>query len=705
MVYLLTDVGEYRQLPCPGVVTFGREHDNTIRPTSRSVSKYHAKITIDYIPRTTKINIQIEDLESRNGTYVGETPLDIERIKGIRKLNYGDYIRFGLAENFFRLLETIPSDQMPIEHDESELQISPNRSPEKNLDSVGGFLPPIEGSSLDFQSLLEKSNIPTTMKFGTNIPSGVANMGNSSSSALKLPDINQMSQSNKYPSQVLGMSNGILGSSGLNPPPISANQSQRLPNELNIEEGVMNRSGKVNNKTVTIISPHSSEAADDSFIDPRSLNPPLQQQIVQSRPQPSFDQLLAFQKYSFPNYTKELMIRYYQLNKLWLQQLYHQLQQTNQNQPFYLTFIENVMQIKSIGELMPRAMLLIANEESKEEQETSKKKRKNDSTLKISSIYHMEGNKEEEMIAISKLFQSLSSEQKDYICSEFMAENLLVSESASALSSANPPATTITTIAMSGDTISQLYDLYKLCFLGASQLISDSTGPQQQVGEVDFLLTQELIAITKQCIRNVTMINQSSIVQALVEAEPLSNPSENHGMTTEEEDEANTLPVPLTHGLFPSLYHQLDFISQRLETLTHFLSFYFLHPTQTQTQSQSQTQLTNQQVFDIMKNYIAVLLVLLYKVYLVVLEVYAEVGSLYDQHLVSNQNQTSEHSLLHELQRLTMMNFSPEEEAAIEGGGGSLGGSTGGSGKVDVKTIIQKLRKHEEGIAGKKFSG
>lgn len=111
MAFLLTDAREYRELPCPGTVTIGRGTENSIRPESQSVSKAHAIITINRIANTSKVEVYLEDLNSRNGTFVGETPLDCEKMTGRRRLQYGDYIRFGHSQKYFRLLDQLPHDE------------------------------------------------------------------------------------------------------------------------------------------------------------------------------------------------------------------------------------------------------------------------------------------------------------------------------------------------------------------------------------------------------------------------------------------------------------------------------------------------------------------------------------------------------------------------------------------------------------------
>ena len=86
MVFLKTDTGEFRELLVPSIVSIGRATSNDIRPQNQSVSKSHAQIVLSYVPGTSKVEAWLEDLNSSYGTYAGETPLEIERVKGKIKL-------------------------------------------------------------------------------------------------------------------------------------------------------------------------------------------------------------------------------------------------------------------------------------------------------------------------------------------------------------------------------------------------------------------------------------------------------------------------------------------------------------------------------------------------------------------------------------------------------------------------------------------
>lgn len=132
MVFLLTDVGEYRKLPVDRPVSIGRDTTSDIRPDSKSVSKSHAIITVSQIPNTKKFEAYIEDLNSRNGTFVGNSPLDFEKVTGKTKILFGDYIRFGNSSKFFKYLESIPAH----ENIPPELILSPTKDEKLDLSNL-----------------------------------------------------------------------------------------------------------------------------------------------------------------------------------------------------------------------------------------------------------------------------------------------------------------------------------------------------------------------------------------------------------------------------------------------------------------------------------------------------------------------------------------------------------------------------------------
>jgi hypothetical protein len=166
MAYLLTDAREYRHLPCPGTVTIGRGTDNAIRPESQSASKNHAIITISKVADTGKFEVWLEDLNSRNGTFVGESPLDFERVNGRRRLHFGEYIRFGHSQKFFRLVDQIPVDN------ESEIIPIPSSVP---ITAHNNF-----GSNLNAGGLIRDSKDETRVYGDSKMLGSLSNQMNGS---------------------------------------------------------------------------------------------------------------------------------------------------------------------------------------------------------------------------------------------------------------------------------------------------------------------------------------------------------------------------------------------------------------------------------------------------------------------------------------------------------------------------------------------
>lgn len=128
MVVLATDNGVYYELPIPGKITIGRGSNNNIQPDSQSISKNHAAIII-YNKTSNEgggIEAQVEDYESRNGTFAGYTPMEVEKIHGKKTLRFGDYIRFGNYAKFYRYLEYPPPvDETSRRADEGPIQAVP----------------------------------------------------------------------------------------------------------------------------------------------------------------------------------------------------------------------------------------------------------------------------------------------------------------------------------------------------------------------------------------------------------------------------------------------------------------------------------------------------------------------------------------------------------------------------------------------------
>ena len=83
-------IGHRRFVLSPGVNTIGREPKSTVCINDASVSRGHARITIDGEGAT------LEDLHSKNGTSVmGEV------ITGPRVLKDGDEVEFGHVKGWF----------------------------------------------------------------------------------------------------------------------------------------------------------------------------------------------------------------------------------------------------------------------------------------------------------------------------------------------------------------------------------------------------------------------------------------------------------------------------------------------------------------------------------------------------------------------------------------------------------------------------
>jgi hypothetical protein len=122
MVFIVSDTGKPLQLPCPGEITVGRSEDTKIKCNVNSVSNLHAKIKIEPTDEASdSFNIFLEDLNTTSGTFVSETKGNEEKVIGRRKLNYGDYIRFGENDAFFQLIESLPPPPLLVDTQQHEM--------------------------------------------------------------------------------------------------------------------------------------------------------------------------------------------------------------------------------------------------------------------------------------------------------------------------------------------------------------------------------------------------------------------------------------------------------------------------------------------------------------------------------------------------------------------------------------------------------
>lgn len=110
MVFLKTDRGEVNKLQVPSILYVGRGNSSDIRPDSKSVSKSHGQLTVLFNTKTGKPEAWIEDFNSTYGTFVGETPDNLEKITEKTRLFFGFYIRFGHAPYCYQYLELDPND-------------------------------------------------------------------------------------------------------------------------------------------------------------------------------------------------------------------------------------------------------------------------------------------------------------------------------------------------------------------------------------------------------------------------------------------------------------------------------------------------------------------------------------------------------------------------------------------------------------------
>jgi hypothetical protein len=77
----------------PGENLIGRAPDAHVRIQSPKVSRHHARVMVD------GDTVTVEDLGSKNGTYVGDTP-----VRGTMPLRHGDELRLGQLSSALRVV-------------------------------------------------------------------------------------------------------------------------------------------------------------------------------------------------------------------------------------------------------------------------------------------------------------------------------------------------------------------------------------------------------------------------------------------------------------------------------------------------------------------------------------------------------------------------------------------------------------------------
>lgn len=110
-MWLFTDKGSYVELSPGSNITIGRGNGNDIQTESQSASKNHAILYCS--SRGKSMSFELEDLKSRNGTYVGTSLFELEKIQGKVEVFNGYYIKFGNSQKTFRIVDSLPEDLPP----------------------------------------------------------------------------------------------------------------------------------------------------------------------------------------------------------------------------------------------------------------------------------------------------------------------------------------------------------------------------------------------------------------------------------------------------------------------------------------------------------------------------------------------------------------------------------------------------------------
>ena len=139
----------------PGQTSIGRARTNKIQPESGSVSKLHAIINVEGPPEGPFTEAWIQDLQTRNGTFVG-VPSKWKVVNGKTPLKIGDYIKFGESTVLYIFDEI---DNPP------PVSPGPLQDGSLSLSKSGGQLPELAGS--------QAAGVGENMSISINYPSGI----------------------------------------------------------------------------------------------------------------------------------------------------------------------------------------------------------------------------------------------------------------------------------------------------------------------------------------------------------------------------------------------------------------------------------------------------------------------------------------------------------------------------------------------------
>lgn len=157
MVWLQTDEGSLLELLDGDIIKIGRGVDNKIQLDFKSISKNHAIITNE--KKHDEIRTYIEDYDSRNGTFVGISPLELDKVNGKRLLKHNDFIQFGSLKRYFRYYTVLSENQIDMKNihviprDNSSESIS--SKPSNNLSSYNSTSPVSRSNSRQIEFIDE----------------------------------------------------------------------------------------------------------------------------------------------------------------------------------------------------------------------------------------------------------------------------------------------------------------------------------------------------------------------------------------------------------------------------------------------------------------------------------------------------------------------------------------------------------------------
>lgn len=186
------------------------------------MSNEHAAILLINPLVGNRVELWIEDFQSRNGTYWGPTTSELEKVNGKKQMKFGDFIKFGNTTKIYRILESPP----PIDATARDPEIS------LSIPLQGVVLPPESGNGKGMQPQLSLQSLQTSLQTSTDNsrrPSGIENRRPSMNQAIpRNPSGGDMMIPDYRSDNNIGMNNMMNNNNNYAPQPNYGHQNNMM---------------------------------------------------------------------------------------------------------------------------------------------------------------------------------------------------------------------------------------------------------------------------------------------------------------------------------------------------------------------------------------------------------------------------------------------------------------------------------------------